>query len=128
MTEHSSCCDLISFGNHEIEPGQTALVPTNVWIESYTPGDDPDLIEELQIRCRSSFPVKKSLMLPNGIGTIDADYRDEIRVLLYNFGTETARIEDGERIAQMALCITRKIEGAVNTYNARTGGFGSTNP
>ena len=58
---------------------------------------------EAQIRARSGLAIKHGISLANGIGTIDSDYRGEIKVILINLGKEAYRINPGERIAQMVI-------------------------
>ncbi len=80
----------------ELPPMQRCLVPTGLYIalpEGY----------EAQIRPRSGLALKKGITVLNSPGTIDADYRGEIRVILVNLSQETFVIEDGERIAQMVI-------------------------
>ena len=105
-----------------LEPGARCLAPTGLFTaipEGY----------EIQVRPRSGLALKKGLSCANAVGTIDADYRSEIGVILINHGLETVWIEDGERIAQFIL---NKVEDIVweevNSLDetSRTGGFGST--
>src|SRR5688572_3628724 len=79
-----------------LEPLQRALVPTGLFIE---------LQEgyEAQIRPRSGLAAKKGVTILNSPGTIDADYRGEVKVILVNLSKEVFVIEDGERIAQMVV-------------------------
>jgi dUTP pyrophosphatase len=101
-------------------------VPTGVWISSVNWEKVPlGLIPELQIRARSGLARKNGICLANGIGTIDADYRDEIGVLLLNLGPEDFRIERGDRIAQMVISFVGRIDG-LPVGGSRVGGFGST--
>ena len=84
---------------------------------------------EAQIRIRSSVALKKELTLPNAPGTIDADYPDEWHVMVRNSGSRPARIEHGERIAQVVLAsyaIAEWRPGTVNRSTDRAGGLGST--
>ena len=106
-----------------INPGEKALVPTGFSIaipKGY----------EVQIRPRSGLAAKKNITVLNTPGTIDADYRGEIKVILINLGKEKFIIENGERIAQMVVCpvIQAKLEEVKelsDTYRG-SGGFGST--
>ena len=105
-----------------LEPGDVALVPLGFRARL------PDGYEA-QIRIRSSIALKKGLTLPNAPGTIDADYPDEWLVMVRNSGTQRARIEHGERIAQVVLARYAALEwraGAVQRSTDRTGGLGST--
>ena len=80
-----------------IEPGDKALVPTGFKL-SIPKG------YEVQIRPRSGLAAKKNISVLNTPGTIDSDYRGEIKVILVNFGKEKFIVENGSRIAQMVVC------------------------
>jgi dUTP pyrophosphatase len=107
----------------KLEPLQRAIVPTGLFIEL------PDGYEA-QIRPRSGLAAKHGLTVLNTPGTIDADYRGEIKVILVNLSNETFIVEDGERIAQMVIAehVTAEwIEVAQLLETERgTGGFGHT--
>jgi dUTP pyrophosphatase len=125
MTEHSAAADLVAREGLVIEPGTVACVPTGVWIAEVEWSKVPQgYIPELQIRARSGLARKHAITLANGIGTIDADYRDEIGVLLVNLGREPFVIQKGDRIAQMALNLVGRLDLPVG--GQRQGGFGST--
>ena len=79
-----------------IKPGERTLVPTGISI-SMPKG------YEAQLRARSGLSLKHGITLINGIGTIDSDYRGEIKVILINLGDEDFTIRPGERIAQMVI-------------------------
>ena len=85
---------------------------------------------EAQIRARSGLAIKHGVTLINGIGTIDADYRGEVGVLLVNLGSEPFEIKNGDRIAQMVFARFEapKIEVAseLSSTERGEGGFGST--
>ena len=85
---------------------------------------------ELQARPRSGLALKKGLTLLNTPGTIDADYRGEIKILVINSGTEFVTITDQERIAQLVLCPVFQAQFEVSDSLTETprgeGGFGST--
>lgn len=83
------------------------------------------MIPELQIRARSGLSLKTGLMLANGIGTIDADYTEEIGVIFFNSNPHDVKIKKGDRIAQITLALNFKIPG-LEIGLSRTGGFGST--
>ncbi len=106
-----------------LEPGQTKAIPTGVAIAL------PEGFEA-QVRPRSGLAMKYSLGMLNSPGTVDADYRGEIHVLLTNFGRETYMLKPGERIAQMVLSQVYRpewIEVAELPPSARgSGGFGHT--
>jgi len=107
----------------EIKPGETKIIPTGLSVSI------PQEFE-IQIRPRSGLAVKHQLSVLNTPGTIDADYRGEIKVILINLGKKSFIVEKGLRIAQMVLCplIKAKIK-EVETLDDTTrgsGGFGST--
>ena len=107
----------------EILPGKRALIPTGLFLEI------PEGAE-VQIRARSGLAVKYGIGLTNGIGTIDSDYRGEIKVSLINWGDEAFTVNNGDRIAQMVVC---RYESAVlepvdelSETKRGSGGFGHT--
>jgi dUTP pyrophosphatase len=98
MTEGSSGMDLFASLEKEVtlEPGERRLIPTGISVAI------PQGFEG-QIRPRSGLAVQRGIGIINGPGTIDADYRGEIGVLLINFGKEPFIIRHGDRIAQMVI-------------------------
>lgn len=102
---------------------ERTLVPTGIYIElpqGY----------EAQIRARSGIALKKGLSLPNGIGTIDSDYRGELKIIFVNLGKEDIEINDGDRIAQMVIMKIERpdieeVEILGDTERSQ-GGFGHT--
>ena len=107
----------------EIKPGDTQIIPTGLSVSI-------PLEFEIQIRPRSGLAAKHQLSVLNTPGTIDADYRGEIKVILINLGKKSFIVEKGLRIAQMVLCplVKAKIK-EVETLDGTTrgsGGFGST--
>lgn len=106
-----------------IQPMGRALIPTGLYI-SLNAG------LEAQIRPRSGLAYKKGITVLNAPGTIDADYRGEIGVLLVNLSDQEFVIEDGERIAQMVVAKYEQVNFEVVTELSVTlrgaGGFGST--
>ena len=98
-TAGSSGMDLAAniAGNINIDPGKTAIIPTGLAL-SVPKGF------EVQIRPRSGLAAKKKISVLNTPGTIDSDYRGEIKVILINQGQETFKVEKGLRIAQMVVC------------------------
>ena len=87
----------------KILPGKTSIIPTGISLA--VPKNF-----EIQIRPRSGLAAKKQITVLNTPGTIDADYRGEIKVILINLGDEVFTIEKGSRIAQMVLCpITKAV-------------------
>lgn len=125
MTEGSSGVDLqASLENSlEIEPGKTALIPTGIKI-SLPSG------YEAQIRPRSGMAINYGLTVFNTPGTIDSDYRGEIKVLLINLGNKSITISPGNRIAQMVFqkvvrAVFTEVEELDNSERGE-GGFGHT--
>ena len=130
-TEHSSGMDLAAFlpaseyGNNEfvLKAGKRALVPTGIFIEL-------PIGHEAQVRARSGLAIKHGIGLVNGIGTIDADYRGELRIPLINWGDEDFVIRDGDRIAQMVIAKYEKVDivqvEELNDTERGEGGFGHT--
>ncbi|MEQ8323662.1 MAG: dUTP diphosphatase [Vicingaceae bacterium] len=106
-----------------LNPLERALVKTGLFIE-LPPGF------EAQIRPRSGLSLKKGLSVLNSPGTIDADYRGEIGVILVNLSNDVVTIEDGERIAQMVVSRHEQITWVESHELEKTergaGGFGST--
>ena len=106
-----------------ILPGKRALIPTGIAIEL------PEGYEA-QVRARSGLAAKRGISLVNGIGTIDSDYRGEIRIPVINWGEEPFTVCDGDRIAQMVIAKYEKAEIHVVTELSDTdrgeGGFGHT--
>jgi dUTP pyrophosphatase len=124
-TPGASGCDLRAAleGELTIPPGGRTLVPTGIAV-AIPPG------YEGQVRMRSGLAVKHGLTLLNAPGTIDSDYRGEIRVILANLGSEPATLKRGERIAQLVFApVARarfeKVEELPATERS-DGGFGST--
>ena len=110
-----------------IEPEQVSIVPTGLFFEI------PDNFE-IQVRPRSGLAAKNGITVLNTPGTIDADYRGEIKVILINLGDEDFIISHGDRIAQAVVAsvtakniinLTKVNEISTDTYSGE-GGFGST--
>lgn len=106
-----------------LKPLQRALVPTGLFVE--IPAG-----HEIQVRPRSGLAAKKGVTVLNAPGTIDADYRGEIRVILVNLSSDDFVIERGERIAQLVLARHERMEweesGSLEESARGAGGFGST--
>ena len=124
-TSGSSGMDLAAYidSNININPGQTAIIPTGLAL-SIPKGF------EVQIRPRSGLAAKEKISVLNTPGTIDADYRGEIKVILINLGPEPFKVEKGLRIAQMIVCPIvqaqlKEVDDLSETERG-TGGFGST--
>jgi dUTP pyrophosphatase len=124
-TEGSSGLDLRSAVEKEliIEKGKVALVPTNLRVEI-------PVGYEIQVRPRSGLAAKHSIGVLNSPGTIDSDYRGEVKVILFNFGDQDFVIKRGDRIAQMVLSkvykATLEETHDLNESNRGEGGFGHT--
>jgi dUTP pyrophosphatase len=106
-----------------LKPLERTLVPTGLYIEL-------PIGYEAQIRPRSGLAFKKGISLLNTPGTIDADYRGEIKIILVNISNEEFVVNDGERIAQMVIAAHEKAEwikvDTLNDSERGTGGFGHT--
>ena len=124
-TNGASGMDLIAFTNKpiNIKPKTSSLIPTGL-----TVAFSKDY--EIQIRPRSGLAAKNNISVLNAPGTIDSDYRGEIKVILYNHGNNDFAINNGDRIAQMILAPVVKIELEETNNLPETirgkGGFGST--
>lgn len=106
-----------------IKPLGRALIKTGLFLEM-------EIGLECQVRPRSGLALKKGITVLNTPGTVDADYRGEVGVILVNLSNEKVTIEDGERIAQLVFCKVEQVQLLeVETLNESTrgaGGFGST--
>ena len=124
-TEHSAGMDLLAAVEAEVvlQPGERKLIPSGIAI-ALPPGT------EAQVRPRSGLALKHGVSVLNAPGTIDADYRGEVGVILINLGQEPFTVTRGSRIAQMVIaphCRTawRPVE-ALSGSARGSGGFGST--
>ena len=116
--------DLLCREGTIVPAGEVRLIPANV-IVAVPPG------AMLMIAARSSLPLKKGLMIPNGVGIVDRDYRgpeDEIRVQVYNFTGRPVEVVRGERLAQGIFVNVARAEWMeVDEMSGESrGGFGST--
>jgi dUTP pyrophosphatase len=106
-----------------IQPGETKLIPTNLIIEI------PKGYEG-QVRPRSGLALKFGITVLNSPGTIDCDYRGEVKVLLINHGKENFTVKFGDRIAQLIISNYEKVEPtlvkSVSDTGRGSGGYGST--
>ena len=124
-TEGSSGLDLAAHINEniEIKPGSTAIIPTGLAVSI------PKNFE-IQIRPRSGLAAKNQISVLNTPGTIDADYRGELKVILINLSSKSFLVENGARIAQMVLCPVAKANlkevKSLEDTKRGSGGFGST--
>jgi len=124
-TDGSSGMDLKAFINQSIsvKPNSSSLIPTGLSVafpKNY----------EIQIRPRSGLAAKENIGVLNSPGTIDSDYRGEIKVIIYNHGKNDFIVNNGDRIAQMVLTpvVNMELEETINlpeTVRGK-GGFGST--
>ena len=115
--------DVVAAEDFDLEPGQRHAVATGFRVAI------PDGYE-IQVRPRSGLAFKHGITVPNTPGTIDSDYRGEIKVLLINHGTEPFPIRRGDRIAQMMLAVCTVAEfdevDELSDTDRGAGGFGST--
>lgn len=125
QSAHASGMDICAAVDEPVilQPGEIKLIPTGLHI-AVPPG------YEAQIRPRSGLALKHGLLVVNTPGTIDADYRGEVRIILGNFGKEAFTIERGGRIAQMVIQTVVQADWQVTDELTETdrghGGFGST--
>ena len=124
-TSGSSGMDLVAYIKNKvaIDPGATAIIPTGIAVaipKNY----------EIQIRPRSGLASKNSISVLNTPGTIDSDYRGEIKIILINLSKKSFVVKSGDRIAQMILCPVAKgklkeVKNLPETIRGKKG-FGST--
>jgi dUTP pyrophosphatase len=124
-TLHAAGLDLKAMLDESVvlKPMERKLIPTGIYME-LEPG------YEAQIRPRSGLAFKHGITVLNSPGTVDADYRGEVKVLLINLGQEEFVIQNGERIAQMIVAKHEQIEWVETNNLSETargaGGYGST--
>ena len=124
-TSGSSGMDVMAYIKNKIiiDPGRTAIIPTGIAVtipKKY----------EIQIRPRSGLAAKKGITVLNTPGTIDADYRGEVKIILINLSKKSFVVKSGDRVAQMILCPVvkgrlKEVENLPKTVRGK-GGFGST--
>ena len=124
-TSGSSGMDLVAYIKNKItiNPGKTVIIPTGIAVaipKNY----------EIQIRPRSGLAAKKGISVLNTPGTIDSDYRGEIKIILINLSKKSFVVKSGDRIAQIILCPVAKgklqeVKNLPKTIRGK-GGFGST--
>ena len=124
-TSGSSGMDLMAHikNKKNINPGKTLIIPTGIAVtvpKNY----------EIQIRPRSGLAAKKGISILNTPGTVDSDYRGEIKIILINFSKKLFVVKSGDRIAQMILCpiakgTLKEVIKLPRTIRGK-GGFGST--
>ena len=124
-TSGSSGMDLVAYIKNKItiKPGKTAMISTGIAVaipKNY----------EIQIRPRSGLAAKKGISVLNTPGTVDSDYRGEIKIILINLSKESFEVKSGDRVAQMILCpvVKAKLKEVKNLPKTirDKGGFGST--
>lgn len=123
LTDGSAGCDIVSTEKHVLQPGERHLFSTGIYLEvphGY----------ECQIRPRSGLAFNYGVTVLNAPGTIDSDYRGEVKVLLINHGQESVEILPGFRIAQLVFAKVQQAsfvkEQVLNNTDRGAGGFGST--
>jgi len=125
QSEHAAGMDLVAAVSEDVEllPGAVVSVPTGIRLE-IPPG------YEGQIRARSGLAARHAIGIPNAPGTIDADYRGEVRVLLVNFGDRAFVVRRGDRIAQLVFApvvrATLEVAPELTETVRGEGGFGHT--
>ena len=122
-TAHAAGMDVVAAEDLDLQPGQRHAVATGLRIaipEGY----------EVQVRPRSGLALKHGITVPNTPGTIDADYRGELKVIMINHGTEPFPVRRGERIAQLVPAAVTQAEwqevDELDETVRGEGGFGST--
>jgi len=125
MSDHASGMDVCAAcdGDVTIAPGDVKLIPCGFYLAV-------PVGYEAQMRPRSGLALKHGIVLPNSPGTIDADYRGEVCVILANVGREAFTVQRGMRIAQMVIAPVTRVETAMveelDDTARRQGGFGHT--
>lgn len=127
QTAHAAGLDLLAAVPEDkpltVQPGQRVLVPTGLMI-AVPPG------HEAQVRPRSGLALKHGVTVLNSPGTVDADYRGEVSVILINHGDTAFTIRRGERIAQLVIAAVRHANlvavASLTSTDRGSGGFGST--
>lgn len=121
--EDDACCDLYIVEDYTIRKGQRRLLRTGIAVEIPTG-------YELQIRPRSGLAFKQGLTLVNAPGTVDAQYRNEVMLLIINLGQSPVTLRRGDRVAQMCIKPVYKIEfeevDKLSDSDRGLGGWGST--
>lgn len=126
QTEHAAAMDAIAFlpdGPLSLRPFERVAIPTGLFFAL-------PVGYEMQVRSRSGLSFKHGIVVINSPGTIDADYRGELKILLSNFSNKPYEIQDGDRIAQLVVAKCEQLEWQeVESLNETTrgdGGFGHT--
>jgi dUTP pyrophosphatase len=124
-TDFSAGLDLMAFLSEDVvlPPMQRSLIPTGLYLEL-------PVGYEAQIRPRSGLAINYGIGIVNSPGTIDADYRGEIRVILINYSNENFTIRNGDRICQMVITQFEQVQftpvDSLTSTSRGDGGFGST--
>ena len=122
-TEGASGLDLRSTVEVTLRPMARALVPTGLFLEM------PEGVEA-QVRPRSGLALKNGVTVLNTPGTIDSDYRGELKIILINLGSEAFTVKSGDRIAQLVFATVTRADlvaaEELGTTTRGAGGFGST--
>ena len=111
-TEQSSGVDLMSAEDVVVQPSEVKMIRTGLKVAIPAGW-------EIQIRSRSGLALKKQVVVLNSPGTVDADYRGPMNVILFNGGKYDFEVKTGDRIAQAVLCPVYKIEWELSTINFR---------
>jgi len=125
QTEHAAAMDVHACLDEPmtLQPLERAMIPTGLAFEI------PEGYE-MQVRARSGLSIKHGLTMVNGVGTIDADYRGELNILVINLGQEAFVIEPDMRVAQLLVTrydkVTWQLAEMLSDTDRGTGGFGST--
>lgn len=123
QTNGSSGLDLTAFGDYVLKAKSKLIVGTGIYV-SIPAG------YEGQVRSRSGLAAKNDIFVLNGIGTIDSDYRGEIKVILFNLSNEDFEIKNGNRIAQLVIVPVVQAEleivDSLESTERGSGKFGST--
>jgi dUTP pyrophosphatase len=123
ITDGAAGLDIYAAEDALVQNGCVSLVATGLYIEL-------PMGYEAQIRCRSGLALKYGIMMVNGIGTIDSDYRGEIKIILTNCTNTPYQIKKGDRIAQMVFCKYIQAEfvevSELESTQRNEGGFGSS--
>jgi dUTP pyrophosphatase len=123
QTDGSAGLDLSTSESFEIKPLERKLVGTGVRI-ALPPG------YEAQVRPRSGLAIRHGISMVNTPGTIDADYRGEIKIIMINFGENVVSFNQGDRVAQLVICPVTRVHlvevVTLDDTERGSGGFGST--
>lgn len=126
QTAFSSGADLVAQEDIVVYPGEVTLVKTGVYVVFPESCPTGKIIPEFQVRARSGLAFKYGIMLVNGVGSIDIDYKNEIGVLLTTCKQHSYTIGAGDRVAQLVGAYSARIDNVPVKSVERTGGFGST--